>query len=333
MAFNIKTLQQIQRYLDGEMNASERQTFEQTMAVDEELAQEVVLQRDLEKLLADTPENELRRNLQILSNQVTKPPSSKENWKNFIWLFPLLLVLAIWFFSTSKDKGSAEISTSTTTETLGIPVETTEILLVEDTLNTQNIESKTPKESSPTVTDNPQNKTKKIPQKDTTKQYIYADKTEKPSDNTSIEAPMLMAGPSLINHDFFAPLPFLDSLIAQNSQQEEFQLSILQKLPDTLTLEEISKINPLFTATLSLTQVLNFSTSETGLYLYPNHIFYWKENHPWDFTAAEVEETAENTYKINLMPNLNLEPGLYYYALRSSKTGSLFFIEKLVVLE
>ena len=47
MAFDDHTHEQIQRYLDGEMSASERQAFEQRIASDKALAQEIALQRSV----------------------------------------------------------------------------------------------------------------------------------------------------------------------------------------------------------------------------------------------------------------------------------------------
>lgn len=333
MAFDNDTQQQIQRYLDGEMSASEQQAFEQKIAADETLAQEIVLQKDISSLLADTPENALRKNLQTLSDQHKSSSSSGRSWKNFIWLTPLLLVFGIWFFSSSPNDGSEEISTSTPSEIPSTPVDSPSSPLKIDTLNLQFTNPDKPKEKTLQPIDNQKSKSQKTPKKDSTKAPVYADKTKSIDKNEPIEPPMIMAAPSLIHHDFFAPLPLLDSLISENFQSKNFQITIQKPLPDTLSLEEASKSKYPFITTLSLSTPLTNLVPNIGLYLYPNHAFYWKEDHPWDFTAAKVKEININTYQIQLTPNLNLEPGLYYYALRSSKEGEVFFVSKLTIVE
>ncbi|MEM8523298.1 MAG: hypothetical protein AAGG68_01585 [Bacteroidota bacterium] len=329
MAFNDKTYEQIHRYLEGEMSASEQQAFEQKIASNEALASEVILQRDIAEALADTPENALRQNLQTLSNQYEDASSNGRSWRSFIWLLPLFLVVGIWFFSTSSDEKVEEVPTTLTKETPNLPTENSSTSLEIDTSSIERIVPQQPEEKKIQTLDNQKSKNQKIPKEDSVKTPVYADKTKPAANNTPIEPPMIMAAPSLLNHDFFASLPLLDSLIAQNFQSKNFQIKIQQALPDTLTLEEEQKSNYAFLAELSIAR----SLSSVSLYLYPNHAFYWKENHPWDFTTAKINEIEKSTYQIQLTPNLNLEPGLYYYALRASKEGEVFFVGKFVVVE
>lgn len=333
MAFDNHTQEQIQRYLDSEMSASEQEIFEKKLAFDEALAQEIALQKDIAGLLADTPEHALRKNLQTLSDQYQSSSSSSRSWRNFLWLVPFLLIGGIWFFNNYTNKNKEEVSIPVSSETLSTPNEPSISPVKVDTSNLKFTDPQELEEEKILPIDNQENKTQEPSKEDSTKAPVYADDTQSPNNNEPIEPPMIMAAPSLLNHDFFAPLPLLDSLMAQNFQSEKFQLKIQQALPDTITFEEAQTSNYSFNITLSASQAIDFSLSDLGLYLYPNHAFYWKENHPWDFTPAQVKKVAEYNYQVQLTPNLNLEPGLYYYALRSSKKGEVFFVAKLAIIE
>ncbi|MEL6720992.1 MAG: hypothetical protein AAFP82_19980 [Bacteroidota bacterium] len=333
MAFNSKIQEQIQRYLDGEMSASELQNFEQTIAANEDLAQEIGLQKDIANTLADTPENALRKNLQTLNERYQDQSSNGQSWKNFLWLLPLVLIFGIWWFGSSGESNNEAISNPNPTETLGIPTEPSNPPTEVDSSYLKPTNPQTPEETTPPTKEDQKDEAPKAPKKESSKAPVYADKTEETKNNTPVEPPMIMAAPSLLNHDFFATLPLLDSLVAQNFQSDKFQIEIQQRIPDTLALEKAIQGNFPFTSTLSITEEFNLSEKDFGLYLYPNHIFYWKENHPWDFTAANMQTKSTNSYQIEVLPNLNLEAGLYYYALRASKKGEVFFVGKLVIVE
>jgi len=77
----------IEQYLDNQLSGQALQDFEAKLATDKALAQEVAFQRDLHLLLADSPENELRKNLALLGEQVVEP-KKKEDKGVFWWLFP-----------------------------------------------------------------------------------------------------------------------------------------------------------------------------------------------------------------------------------------------------
>lgn len=77
----------LEQYLNGQLIGEALHNFEERIATDKELAAEVAFQKEMQAFLADTPENELRRNLQMLSDQVVEPKEEEDKgW--FWWLFP-----------------------------------------------------------------------------------------------------------------------------------------------------------------------------------------------------------------------------------------------------
>ena len=90
----------VERYLEEELDSEERRQFEKDIQSDEALARELVLHQDMEELLADSPENELRKSLQQLSGQVEVEPAqaSSGSARYLYWLLLPLLLLLVWWF-------------------------------------------------------------------------------------------------------------------------------------------------------------------------------------------------------------------------------------------
>jgi|GEM_PF-2883037 len=72
----------IEQYLNGELTGRALQNFEERLAADKSLGEEVGFQREMHQFLAETPENELRKTLSKLSATVGEAPinESKESW-------------------------------------------------------------------------------------------------------------------------------------------------------------------------------------------------------------------------------------------------------------
>ncbi|MEM1319168.1 MAG: hypothetical protein AAGG75_02865 [Bacteroidota bacterium] len=109
MAFSEETYIKIFRYLENDLSSQERADFEQEINASEELAREVALQSEMNELLADSPENELRKNLDTLSRQAQdkEPPGGFPPY--FLWGIPLLLAAAVawWLLSPSADDANS----------------------------------------------------------------------------------------------------------------------------------------------------------------------------------------------------------------------------------
>ena len=77
----------IEQYLNGQLSGQALQAFEERLAAEEALTAEVDFQRKMHHFLADSPENDLRKTLQMLSDQVVEPKKKVDKaW--FWWLFP-----------------------------------------------------------------------------------------------------------------------------------------------------------------------------------------------------------------------------------------------------
>jgi len=105
MHFDEQTYQRIQRYLDAEMDATEAAAFEAEVNANPELAREVQLNVEMEQLLAETEENELRKSLEQLKVQFADQPSKEKKdekeedddrgggyWRFLLLFIPIFLI-------------------------------------------------------------------------------------------------------------------------------------------------------------------------------------------------------------------------------------------------
>ncbi len=87
MEFPQEIIELIEQYVNGQLKAESLERFEKLIEEDIVLASEVEFQKEMQAFLTDSPENELRKNLQMLSDQVVEPKKDDEKaW--FWWLFP-----------------------------------------------------------------------------------------------------------------------------------------------------------------------------------------------------------------------------------------------------
>lgn len=98
--------ERIDNYLNGSLTGMDLQAFETQLAMDKALAAEVAFQRDLKEMLADTPENALRKNLEALNQQIETDTSKEQgnNWKWRVGLLPFLFVGAWWFSQATTSE-------------------------------------------------------------------------------------------------------------------------------------------------------------------------------------------------------------------------------------
>lgn len=87
----------IEAYIAGRLRGEALQAFEQRLAEDELFAQEVAFQQELNIFLADTPENDLRKNLERLNKEVVLPKDKGGNWKIGLSLLLPFFFLGTWW--------------------------------------------------------------------------------------------------------------------------------------------------------------------------------------------------------------------------------------------
>ncbi len=100
--------EKMDRYLQQEMGPEELKQFQAAMAADDALRAEVELQAEMKEYLKDSPENELRRNLQKLGAQYQE--ESRSSGPKRLWylllLIPILGGLLWWTSSPSTPQAT-----------------------------------------------------------------------------------------------------------------------------------------------------------------------------------------------------------------------------------
>ena len=87
MALDKDIQHQMERYLDGEMTQIEQAEFEAKVAIQAELMEALQFHQDMEDLLSDSTENELRRNLQAIELQFEEVAKKEYSiWENLTYV-------------------------------------------------------------------------------------------------------------------------------------------------------------------------------------------------------------------------------------------------------
>lgn len=298
MTFDENTYQKIQRYLDKELTGKELEDFKKALKSNKNLAQEVTLQKDMAELLADSPENELRKNLQMLSAQVDEDPSKTGfPFKHLLWIIPIALV-AGWFFFSSRN--------ATPTETVIIPPINKE--------EPQPIETKPENNASPA--------------KETSQEKEESTVPERPTQNDQPKKKEAAPSPRPIAANF-EPNPSIEFLISNNLRASDFEFTV-EKKQDNIKLSAPS--NPFkfqFAATIKSEQDL--SEQDFKLHLFSNKKADFENFQTLSTFGLPLEVQTDNTYQFELQQTLNLPPGLYYYIIEDLAEEKIYFVEKFEV--
>ena len=115
--------ERIDSYLNGNLTGAALQVFETQLAMDKALAAEVAFQREVKEMLADTPENALRKNLEALNQQVDIPKEKRRNWKWGLGLLPFLLVGAWWLSQAAASEETSIFESPSDTFPTLVPAE------------------------------------------------------------------------------------------------------------------------------------------------------------------------------------------------------------------
>ncbi len=299
MASNEKIYNTIQRYLNEEMDPEELKKFQDAMAADPALAEEVQLQQDMQELLEDSPENQLRHNLQKLSDEAKDPFSSVKSSKLWylLWLIPVLLIALGWvIFSEPKNKDAnaqeaIEQSIDAPMEESNQAPSETEILPEEDTQTNDPVPAIKPTTIPPST----------------------PDKKESPP----------IAGN-------FEPTPALEFLIGNNVRANDLSIKVVQQQEDVELASQSELVDFQFMAQITTSQNLLKKTFK--LHLFDNNPEAFGNFEPIHSIDLElVKDPDQSTYIINTQKKIPLKPGLYYQVLEEYEEERIHWAGKFMI--
>lgn len=305
MEFSEEIYRKIQRYLDGQLGPEERAAFEREMEANAELAEEVSLNREMKIFLADTPENKLRKNLKILSQQEVEPQKviSKKYWWWLLFI-PVLSLVIWWGVNRYQEKSDMEevVQDENTSDAL-FDTESDTIPLIEEV---------GPKEPDQELEERPTQQPDSVPKKQTPSENAIQKTEDK--------------GPIAANFD---PLPALEFLIDNQVRSDDFQWM------DTRPQEDVSLPSPNesfnFRFTGSIISEEDLSEKDFQLLLFSNSPEAYEAFDPLFTFPLAFSATDGNTYQINFQRSLTLPSGLYYYFIEELVTERVIWINKFFV--
>ena len=313
MLINEELYDKIQRYLDQEMSVEEAQAFEEAMAKDGALAREVALNQEMNAMLGESPENELLKNLEMLSSEVEDtPPASGSSWRPLLWFIPVLLIIGWLVFSPSDNNTSQESKAEPAIE------EPTTAPAIEE------VPAESPSEKEPQETEG------KEVEREETKKIITptpSDKQEKLPPSLPIDEKPKKSQP--IAAADFEPNPSLDFLIANNVRNNEITLTIQQKQSNVELNNNGDKTA--FKIAGQFESATNLSDKDFKLHLFSNKKADFDNFEPFSTFDLTLLPDTDNIYKIANSQSLDLKPGLYYYLIEDYGTEKIYYVEKFEV--
>jgi len=295
MAFSDDIYDKIQRYLDGEMKGEERSSFEQEMAADEALAQEVALHADMQELLADSPENELRHSLQVLGQQATT--KSRGGFNRLLWLLLPILLLTGWWFLSEEETNKGNPPEDTVQKPTGLNEQDATTEEVDDVV--------APVEEKPL----PKQKEKRT----------VPDKKDASRKNAK------ESGPIAAN---FVPNPALEFMIGNNLRADDFQWAETRPQQDVTLSTTDASLDFQFAGRLIAES--DISGLELKLHLFSNDPAAFDTFSPLYSFDLTLQEDAESNYVIDFQKSIPLKQGLYYYLIEDYETEQIYRVEKFV---
>jgi len=345
MDFDQHTYEKIEQYLAGELKGEVLQKFEKELKANIALSREVKLTKEMNQLLADTPENSLRKNLQFLSDQIQEDPNKSGNSFKFLFLLIPLFLLAGWWMLQPNDPTPTPPPSSNKptldTTTIKIPSTETSPPQIEADINPptekkpETKERKEEKEIAPV-----KEKAKEKP----VKEPDYA-VNEKPDSDKDKETPFLQTEPpnvrvySSASSSYMAyepPAEFqqnsdLEFLIDNNVRNNDVQLEIATTM-DQVNLPNLSDpVN--FRIAGTFTSKEDLSKKDFKVHLFPNDKSVYKNFFPMYTGDLNLEATEKDVFTFDFQKYILLKPGLYYYLLEDLAFERVYFVQKFEVYE
>jgi len=299
MALNEKKYRKIQDYLDNDMNEEDMKAFEQELKGDDELQEEIALHKDMEELLSDSPENALRKNLDLLSGGVQEDRPNSSRWYLLAFI-PVALAIGWWLWQGSPETTTNQLTPSATEqETDQEPA--LEQKIIPDT-NKDKIDDTPESErkfTPPPAAPNPGRRKRKTP-----------------------EAPRAIAAN-------FTPNPSLEFLIENNLRDNEVKIE-LEKKQVNIQLESADEATT-FNILVQLQTQGDLSQQDFKLHLFSNDSQAFEDFSPLSTVDLEVKPKGGNSYEIVVDQPFSLIPGLYYYVLEDFAEEKIYLVEKFEV--
>lgn len=298
MALNEDKYGKIQDYLDKKLSREDLIQFENELKTDQDLARELQLHQEMEAFLADTPENELRKNLQELNQEVEEGKVKTGNsWRFLLLLIPVLLLMAWWI--------SSQMVKNTVPETAP-PMEDVWI------------------ESEKKETSDDPAKEKELPEEDGVEELPPSVPKQQPT--PSRKKPTEASRPIAANFD---PNPSLEFLIENNRRDNEVTLEVEERQANIQVPTVGSNFDFRFVAVLrSATDLLQ---QDFKLHLFSNKKVDFEDFTPLSTNDLSLEKLTDDSYRIDFKSNLSLQPGRYYYILEDYTEEEIYFVDKFEV--
>ncbi|MEM6963505.1 MAG: hypothetical protein AAF573_01985 [Bacteroidota bacterium] len=334
------TNDQIDRYLNGNMTDAELIKFEQQLQLDVDLMDEVNMAKTLKSMLEDSPENELRKNLQKINEEInldtTKIPAAATtkttlseatettpsgffDWLNNLFfsnsyrvafiLLPILVGLGWWFWNSNRA------------------VEKDPVVVDREKINEKPMDTdvdsgnKVP-EKAPDPKEN-----KEVVDKDTS---TIKEKNKNPKQQAT---PNKNPKPQEIPQEYFAenfdPIPTLEFLIDNNLRDSGTRLRIDKKIGNVTLSKKDDVVN--FQLAGQFDSKENLASKDLKIHLFSNDKNAF-ENYTSIFSdALELKKKSANLYTFDNQKYISLLPGLYYYIIEDVAIEKNYLVGKFEV--
>lgn len=295
MALNEDKYQKIQAYLDQEMSEKEARAFEREISADQELAQELKLHREMEDLLADSPENALRKSLDLLG-QEAKGENPKQGFNSrWLWLLlPVLLGLTWWL---SRDNAVPD----------GIERD--------PPIEQQAPPSRGEEQLPPKQEEEPENQQ---PTEEAPPPQRQNDQDSKAQE----EPPRAIAAN-------FTPNPSLEFLMENNLRDNDIRIELVEQQENVRLTQAGEAIS--FEVRYAVQSREDPSPIDFKLHLFSNDRQAFEDFSPLSTNDLAVVPIEADRYQIDFAASFTLQPGLYYYLLEDFGAEKIYLVEKFEV--
>lgn len=344
----------IEEYLAGRLKGTALHAFEEQLANNEVLAKEVEFQRELTTFLADSPENDLRKNLQQLNEQVELPKDRGTSWKLGLFLLPFFFIGTWWWFNrpmneitkplpdTPKGTTSTEpsergvLEPSITLDTNGIanPVKATS-----KTKTTFTPVSKLPEPTALPAFDSIGSEPGREPtEKELPKSTLPADSVKGPiagelssPEKESVILPNNepLAAPPPTGLMAFEPNEALALLMAKNNINDSFRLTTNNWRTDF----EIATLTDSIAITWSdsLTSQIALLEKNVQVHLFSNDITQFQNFSSLASHTLPLQQLSSTTYQLTFQQKYLLNPGRYYFVIQDAAQMTTYHVQEFFV--